>query len=231
MRVLLGMSGGLDSTYAAVELLRLGHTVEGAVLKMHEYTDILEARAAAESLGIPIHVIDCRDAFEEHVVTNFIGEYQKGRTPNPCIVCNREVKFKYLYEYAVANGFDKIATGHYAGIVKTEADGEVRYAVVPARDTKKDQTYMLYRLPQEVLSMLIFPLSNMEKREIREAAREQSIFAKDKEESQEICFIPHNDHAAFIEGRGHRSKRGYYINNEGKILGEHSGIVKYTVHR
>ncbi len=229
MRVLLGMSGGLDSTYAAKELLKKGYEVEGAILKMHAYTEIDEARLAAESLGIPLHVIDCTEAFEQTVVENLINEYQNGRTPNPCIVCNREVKFRYLYEYAEKNGFDKIATGHYANIVKKEANGKVRYAVSSAKDSKKDQTYMLYRLPQRVLEKLIFPLSDLKKSEIRERVKNEGVYATEKDESQEICFIPDNDHASFIAKRGYPEKRGYYINNEGKILGEHFGIAKYTV--
>ncbi len=229
MRVLLGMSGGLDSTYAAAELKRRGYEVEGAILLMHGYTETKEAALAAKSVGIPLHIIDCREAFEECVVSNFISEYQKGRTPNPCIICNREVKFKYLYEFAMANGFDKIATGHYANIVKREIKGRERYAVSCAFDTKKDQTYMLYRLSQEVLSRLIFPLSDMKKNVVRENAGNAGIYAAEKDESQEICFIPDNDHAAFIKERGYPEKCGYYINNEGKILGEHSGIIKYTV--
>ena len=229
MRVLLGMSGGLDSTYAARELQRLGHEVCGAVLLMHSYTETEAAERAAKSLGIPLCVLDCKEEFEKKVVSNFISEYQKGRTPNPCIICNEEIKFKYLYEFAMANGFEKIATGHYANIVEVCVNGNKRYAVSCALDTKKDQTYMLYRLPQNILSSLIFPLYDKEKSLIREKAANEGLFSKEKDESQEICFIPDNDHAEFIKERGYPEKYGYYINNEGKILGEHSGIVKYTV--
>ena len=229
MRVLLGMSGGLDSTWAARELQSLGHEVCGAVLLMHGYTETEAAERAARSLGIPLCVIDCREKFEEKVVSNFIDEYQKGRTPNPCIICNEEVKFRYLYEFAMANGFDKIATGHYANIVLRSLDGNKRYAVSCALDAKKDQAYMLYRLPQKILASLIFPLSDKQKSVIREKAAEEGLFSGEKDESQEICFIPDNDHAAFIKERGYAEKCGYYINNEGKILGEHSGIIKYTV--
>ena len=225
MKILLGMSGGLDSTYAAYKLLRCGHTVEGAVLKMHAYTEIFDARLAAENIGIPFHVIDARTEFESRVVDNFISEYLKGRTPNPCIVCNSDVKFRLLLDFAAKNGFDAIATGHYAEIVKC---GE-RYAVKRAKDASKDQSYMLWRLSQDVLSHLILPLANEEKTSIREDARREGIVSADREESQEICFIPSGDYAEFIENRTNPSPHGNFIDREGKILGEHKGIIRYTV--
>lgn len=229
MKILLGMSGGLDSTYAAVKLKNEGHTVEGAVLLMHDYTEIEAAKAAAESVAIPLHTIDCRAAFESKVIENFVDEYLSGRTPNPCIVCNSEVKFRFLLNFALANGFDKIATGHYARIVKRDDNGFTRYAVARAADRSKDQTYVLWRLPQDILSHLLFPLSSGEKKEIRIDARKIGLFVADRDESQEICFIPSGDYADFIENRTHPLPHGYFINNEGKILGEHKGIIHYTV--
>jgi len=225
MKILLGMSGGIDSTYAAYKLLQMGHTVEGAVLKMHEYTEISEAQASADGMGIPLHVIDASAEFEERVVKNFISEYLAGRTPNPCIVCNSDVKFRLLHDYAMANGFDAIATGHYASVTKI---GD-RYAVKRAKDAKKDQTYMLWRLPQDVLSHLFLPLCDEEKREIRERAQADGMVSADRGESQEICFVPSGDYAAFIENRTYPSPHGHFINKEGKILGEHKGIIRYTV--
>ena len=165
MRILLGMSGGLDSTYAALKLKEEGHSVEGAVLIMHEYTEIESAREAARDVGIVLHEIDCKKLFEEKVVSNFISEYTKGRTPNPCIVCNREVKFKSLLDYAKANGFDKIATGHYARIENVGNDGKA--VISRSSDEKKDQTYMLWRLSREVIENLVFPLGDTTKEEIR----------------------------------------------------------------
>ena len=229
MRILLGMSGGVDSTYAALKLKEEGHDIEGAVLVMHDYTETESAESAAQSVGIPLHKIDCRDAFESCVVSNFISEYLSGRTPNPCIVCNSEIKFRVLLDYALREGFDKIATGHYARIEKRVYDGEVRYAVARSEDERKDQTYVLWRLSQDILSNLYFPLSHIKKSDVRDAARESGLFAADRGESQEICFIPSGDYADFIERRTQPSKPGYFINNEGKILGEHKGLIHYTV--
>ena len=225
MKILLGMSGGLDSTFAAYKLSKCGHEVEGAVLKMHEFTEISDARLAAEDMGIPLHVIDATAEFENCVVENFVSEYLNGRTPNPCIVCNSEVKFRLLLDYALKHGFDAIATGHYAEIVRC---GD-RYAVKRARDSAKDQSYMLWRLSQDVLSHLIFPLADEEKRSIREEARAEGIVSADREESQEICFIPSGDYAEFIESRTFPSPHGNFIDKTGNVLGEHKGIIRYTV--
>lgn len=229
MKILLGMSGGIDSTYAALKLKEQGHDVEGAVLIMHEYTETESAEAAAQSVGIPLHKIDCRDVFEARVINNFVNEYLSGRTPNPCIICNSEVKFRILLDYAEKNGFDKIATGHYAKITERICDGKIRYAVARANDKTKDQTYVLWRLSQDILSSLCFPLSSDEKKEIREDARKKGLSAADRGDSQEICFVPSGDYADFIEERTHPSAHGYFINNEGKVLGEHKGIIHYTV--
>lgn len=223
------MSGGVDSTYAALKLKEEGHDVAGAVLVMHEYTETEAAQAAARSVGIPLYKIDCRDIFESRVVSNFISEYLSGRTPNPCIVCNSEVKFRVLLDYALENGFDMIATGHYAKIAERNFDGNVRYAIARSEDSSKDQTYVLWRLSQDILAHLCFPLSNSEKKNIRIEAREKGLSAADRGESQEICFVPSGDYAGFIEKRTYPSKPGNFINNEGKILGEHKGIIHYTV--
>jgi tRNA-specific 2-thiouridylase len=229
MKILLGMSGGLDSTYAAHKLMSEGHAVEGAVLIMHGHTDVAAAKESAKKLGIKLHEIDCRAEFEEKVVASFVSEYLAGRTPNPCVVCNSEVKFRVLLDYATANGFDAIATGHYARIVKRKSGNGIRYAVSRAKDTKKDQTYMLWRIPQDILSHLYFPLADEEKNDIRESAREIGLSCADRDESQEICFVPDGDYASFIEERTEPSPHGFFINNEGKILGEHKGIIRYTV--
>ena len=159
MKILVGISGGVDSAYAAHKLLSEGHSVEGAVLVMHEYTEVAAAREAAASVGITLHEIDCKDLFNNIIKTDFVSEYTSGRTPNPCIICNERVKFATLYGYAVENGFDAIATGHYAKILTVSDGGETRYALACAEDAKKDQSYMLYRLPQRILSMLVLPLS------------------------------------------------------------------------
>ena len=229
MKILLGMSGGLDSTFAAHKLITQGHEVEGAVLEMHGYTDVSSARESAEALGIKLHVIDCRERFSNIVIENFLDEYTLGRTPNPCIVCNSEVKFAALLEYALKCGFDAIATGHYAKICKKETENGPRYSLLRAIDTSKDQTYMLWRLSQDILSHLLLPLADDLKSDVRASAREIGLASADREESQEICFIPDGDYASYIEDKRGVSKKGAFINNEGKILGEHNGIIRYTV--
>ena len=229
MKILLGMSGGLDSTYAAMKLRDMGHTVEGALLLMHPYTDVESARESARSLGIPLHILDCRDRFESVVVPHFMDEYLAARTPNPCIICNSEVKFRVLHDYALENGFDKIATGHYARVTKSCDGGEERYAISRSVDSSKDQSYVLWRLPQDVLSRLMLPLSDSYKRAVKEEARAGGLAAADREESQEICFIPSGDYAGYIEERRGVSQPGDFVDSDGNLLGRHNGIIRYTV--
>ncbi len=226
MRILLGMSGGLDSTCAAKKMIAEGHSVEGGVLVMHDFTEINEAKAAAASLGIPLHEIDGKERFRTVVQKYFAEEYLRGRTPNPCVVCNREVKFALLYEYAMRHGFDAIATGHYASVVENNG----RYAVALAKDTTKDQSYVLWALPQEILSRLILPLATEEKSALRAAAREEKLSVADRAESQEICFIPDGDYVRFIcDTMGAEPVEGNFIDESGAVLGRHKGILHYTV--
>lgn len=227
MRILLGMSGGLDSSYAALKLKEEGHSVEGAVLIMHDFTETESAREAAREVGIPLHEIDCRALFEEKVVTDFISEYTRGRTPNPCIVCNREVKFRALLDYAKANGFDKIATGHYARIENSGNDGKA--VISRSSDEKKDQSYMLWRLSRDVIDNLIFPLAECTKEEIRAKAELLGLSSAKKRDSQEICFIPSGDYGGYIEERVGKSVPGDFVDVDGKVLGKHNGILHYTI--
>lgn len=229
MRILLGISGGVDSAYAAYKLKSEGHDVEGAVIKMHEHTELDAAIEAAESIGIPLHIIDATESFEKIIKENFASEYIAGRTPNPCIICNPEVKFKSLYEYAMENGFDMIATGHYARIVKVESNGETRYTLASPLDEKKDQTYMLCRLPQHILAKTIFPLANMNKTDVRQSSREEGLSAADRGDSQEICFLPDGGYADFVESRKGKCPSGNFVDDSGNILGAHKGIIHYTV--
>lgn len=220
------MSGGLDSTYAALKLIDAGHEVEGAVVVMHDHTELQAAREAADSLGIKLHELDATDKFAA-VKENFIDEYSRGRTPNPCIVCNPWVKFRVLADFALANGFDKIATGHYAKIVETLDTS--RSTLAKARDSRKDQTYMLHRLPEDVLSILMLPLGDEIKTEVREKAIERGLKAAEQKESQEICFIPDGDYASYIEAIRGPFPEGDFVLDDGRCLGRHKGLIRYTV--
>ena len=225
MRILLGMSGGVDSAYTAKLLIEKGHSVEGAVLKMHGFTDVSSAQRCADALGIPLHVIDCTREFHERVVENFASEYLSGRTPNPCVICNSEVKLRVLYDFAIENGFDKIATGHYARVIKNNE----RFCIAPAKDKRKDQSYVLWRLPQEILAYLTLPLSDVEKTDVQSESRADGLPSADAKESQEICFIPDNDYAGYIERNFQSSPEGDFVDVNGKVLGRHKGIIHYTV--
>lgn len=227
-KVLLGMSGGIDSTYAVVKLRTLGYEPVGAVLKMSEHTDVAAARRAADALGVELHVVDMQEKFRTHVVENFVSEYMRARTPNPCIVCNREVKFKGLMECARALGIKKICTGHYASVEKSEETG--RYYIARGNDARKDQSYVLWRLSQEELEMLFFPLARDVKTEVKQISKEMALPSAELKESQEICFIPTNDHTAFIEDYlGKKIPEGNFIDKEGNVLGKHRGVVRYTI--
>ena len=194
MKVLLGMSGGVDSTCAALELAGEGHDVVGAVLVMHDHTDTAAARDAARSVGIPLIEVDCREAFSKTVESYFANEYLSGRTPNPCVVCNSEVKFRYLYERAMSDGFDAIATGHYAGVA---SDGG-RYFVTEAEDPDKDQSYVLYRLPQSILSKLLLPLGKKRKKELlrRHRAVLETIYNADSSDDHMAAEVRYHGYIA-----------------------------------
>ena len=230
MKVLLGMSGGFDSSYAVKVLTEMGYTVEGALVIMHDRTDIRAAEVAADILGVKLHKIDARDLFERCVIENFINEYKNARTPNPCLVCNPNVKFKCLQKFAKENGFDKIATGHYARLFDyVGADGKYHRAIMRASDIAKDQSYMLYRLPEEILNMLILPLGEYYKNELRRSVEDTELAELDRPDSQEICWLSDGDYAGFIEERIGKFPSGSFIDENGNILGEHKGIIRYTV--
>lgn len=229
MKILVGISGGVDSAYAAKKLASQGHIVEGAVLKMHEYTEISEAEIAALNVGIPLHIVDCRDAFDNIIRKNFVSEYLAGRTPNPCIICNEQVKFRFLYEYAVKCGFDAIATGHYAKIVRIENGNDTRLAFSQAEDLRKDQTYMLYRLPQHIIEKLVLPLGDSSKENVRAEAADSGIVAADRPDSQEICFLPDGGYPEYIERVAGKCPEGNFVDKDGNVIGKHKGIIHYTV--
>lgn len=226
-KILLGMSGGVDSSYAVVELRRRGFFVEGAVLKMSDSTDVSGAEQAAAALSVPLHIVDCTERFQRIVIEDFISEYTKARTPNPCVVCNRFVKIAALCELAKTLQIPAVATGHYAGICRDA--GTNRLYITKAADPHKDQSYVLWRLTQEQLSMLHFPLDGLLKKDIQSRAREMKLSAADAPESQEICFIPDGDYASYIEAAAGKFPKGDFIDKNGKVLGEHQGILHYTI--
>jgi tRNA-specific 2-thiouridylase len=226
-KILLGMSGGIDSTYSVVALREAGYEVYGAFLKMGEDSDVASAERAAEALRVPLTVVDCSTRFQEIVIGDFLKEYSAARTPNPCVICNRYVKIEMLCQTAKQMGIEHVATGHYTNIGFDEATD--RYFIKKARDARKDQSYVLWRLTQEQLSMLTFPLSEMDKSEIKVHAKELALPNADAPESQEICFIPSNDYVSYIEERIGKFPKGSFIDENGKKIGTHEGIIHYTI--
>ena len=227
-KVLMGMSGGVDSSVAVRILQEQGFAVQGAVIRFspaHDAT-VEAARQAADALGVELHVIDASELFEQQVVTPFCESYCEGRTPNPCILCNPGVKFRLLAEKADELGCPYIASGHYARVELCE-DGLCRLCV--PESAARDQTYMLYRLPQDILCRLVLPLGEFEKDDVREIARDIGLSCADAPDSMEICFIPDGDYSGFIRARGLTPKEGRFIGPDGEDLGPHAGVDHYTV--
>lgn len=227
-KVLMGMSGGVDSSVAVRILQEQGFAVQGAVIRFSPAHDsaVAAAQESAKTLRIPLHIIDAQEAFEQHVILPFCENYCAGRTPNPCILCNPLVKFRLLAEKANELSCQFVATGHYAR-VEVDDNGISRIAV--PQSTARDQSYMLYRLPQEILSKLILPLGEFEKDDIREMARDIHLACADAPDSMEICFIPDGDYASYIRNRGFSPKTGRFIGPQGEDLGPHAGVDHYTV--
>ena len=242
-KVVVGMSGGVDSSVAALLLKRQGYDVVGVTMQIWQeespavtaaqggccgFDAAEDARRVADVLDIPHYVMNFRKEFREKVMDYFVSEYLAGRTPNPCIACNRYVKWESLLRRSMEIGADYIATGHYAGIIRLKNG---RYAVRNAVTTKKDQTYALYNLTQEQLAHTLMPVGDYTKEEIRQIAEEAGLPVAHKPDSQEICFIPDNDYAAFIdrEAKERVPKPGNFVTTDGQVLGRHLGITHYTV--
>jgi tRNA-specific 2-thiouridylase len=227
-RVLVGMSGGVDSSVTVRILQQQGFAVLGAVIRFSpaHAAAVEQARTAAKQLGVECMVLDVQELFAQQVITPFCESYCRGETPNPCILCNPGVKFAALCTAADKLGIPYIATGHYARVEADEAGvSRIRRAYSAARD----QSYMLYRLGQDVLSRLILPLGDFEKDDVRDMAREMGLSCADAPDSMEICFIPDGDYAAYIEARGLAGRAGHFIGPDGADLGAHQGVLHYTV--
>lgn len=239
-KILVAMSGGVDSSVAAGLLLEQGHDIIGVNLRTWEYEppcndsnkksccspeDIRDARDVGIVLKIPFYVIKMEKLFEEKVIDRFIQDYSNSLTPNPCVECNTFVKFGALFEKAKTLGIRKIATGHYAQIVETNG----RYAIYSGTDKFKNQAYYLYGLSQEALANTIFPLGKMNKEEVRKHARRFNLSVAQKKESQEICFIPENDYRKFLEKKNVTFTPGFLKLTTGEILGKHSGKENFTI--
>lgn len=232
-KVIVGMSGGVDSSVAAYLLKEQGYDVIGVTMEMWNPEGLCsksaeDAARVAQKLEIPFYHVDFRKAFRENVVEYFMNSYEQGLTPNPCIVCNRKLKWEALLQYADQMGAKYIATGHYAKIEKHPVTG--RYAVCASVTEAKDQTYALYRLTQEQLSRTLMPVGFYRKDEIRKIAENIDDFVAKKSDSQDICFIPDGNYTAFLEKeRGSVSVPGNFVDLSGNIIGKHKGLIHYTV--
>ncbi len=239
-RAVVAMSGGVDSSVAAALLARDGYEVVGVTMRLFNapnenvarlnksccsLEDVEDARAVCRKIGAKHYFLNFEEEFQKHVVDYFVGEYERGRTPHPCLACNDRLKFEFLVRRAELMDADVVATGHYARI--REDNGE--YELLAGIDSMKDQSYVLYTLSQEQLSKLALPIGDYSKDEIREVARDLGLSIADKPDSQDICFIPDGDYNRFIEPRLKRKAPGDIVDAEGKVLGEHEGIHGFTI--
>lgn len=243
-KAMIAMSGGVDSSVAAFLVQQDGYDTVGVTLKLHtgdedlegqdrektccSLDDVNDARRVAAGLGIPFYVFNFTESFRQEVMDRFVRAYKNGETPNPCIDCNRYIKFRRLMQRAKEVGYDAVATGHYARVERDEGTG--RWLLKKGLDHSKDQSYVLYSLTQEELSMLLLPLGALTKAEVRKIAEEQGFVNAKKRDSQDICFVPDGDYAGFIERyTGERFPKGEFAGTRGQIYGEHRGIIHYTI--
>ena len=235
-KVLVAMSGGVDSSVAAMLLKKEGYDVSGVTMCLGIAAEgdsarccgaeaIDDAKRVCDRLKIPHYVFDYAAELENKIIAKFISEYKKGRTPNPCVECNRHLKFGSLLDKALTLGFNFLATGHYAAIEENQSG----YFLVRPKDKKKDQTYFLYPIPYEKLENILFPLASLTKDEVREMAKKASLPVAEKQDSQDICFVTQKNYQEFLLGRGQELKTGPIVYMRGNILGRHRGILFHTI--
>ena len=225
-RVLVAMSGGVDSSVACFLLKQKGYKVAGITMDMGRKAPVRQAKKMCKALGVPHHVVDVKKRLERRVIKNFIDEYKKGKTPNPCVACNKHLKFSFLVKKALSLGFDFFATGHYANIEKNKKG----YLLKNGKDTAKNQAYFLYPIRKDYLKHIIFPLGDLTKEKVKNIAKKADLPVDTENQSQDICFIPGKDYRSFLLGKIKKKiKPGNILDLKGSVIGRHKGVPFYTV--